>query len=1282
MATILLQVAGSAIGSVFGPVGAMVGRAAGALAGSLIDRSLIASMTTIEGTHLTGARVPGAEEGTPVTRVYGTARVGGTLIWATRFEEIRSVEREGGKATGPRVETFSYLGNFAIGICEGTIADIRRVWADGREIDLGSIEMRLHRGTASQSVDPLIEAKQGAGNAPAYRGLAYVVFENLPLDPYGNRIPVFQFEVLRTVGPLEGRIRAITLIPGATEHGYDTQKVTEKIGEGEVRIINRNQFRASTDFKASVQELLALCPNLERVAIVASWFGTDLRAGHCRIEPGVEVTHRKEESVEWSVSGIGRGQARLISKVQGGPAFGGTPSDAGLISAIQYLKDRNIKVFVYPFLLMDVAPGNDLDNPYGGVGQPKFPWRGRITCNPAPGQPGSADRSGQAKGQVADFCGNAQPNDFNVGGGSVTYQGNDTGYRRMVLHYAHLATLAGGVNGIIIGSELRGLTTLRDGNDDFPFVTELKKLAADVRSIVGPTTKLTYGADWSEYFGYHPDDGSGDVYFHLDPLWATDDIDAVGIDNYMPLADWRDDDHTSANPDGAETADDQSAMKAAIISGEGYDWYYPSDNARALRNRSPITDGLAGKPWVYRYKDIENWWKRQHYNRIGGVEMAQPTQWAAKMKPIWLTELGCPAIDRGANQPNVFVDPASSESATPHHSAGRRSDCMQRRFLDAHLSWWNGNDAPANMVDPGHVFVWTFDARPWPAFPEDEELYADGGNWETGHWLNGRLGAGTLPAILSTVLSDHGFESFDVSAVSGDLVGLVVGDVASARQIIEPLTAAFRIDARMENGKLVFASRGAVSAPATRIAVFADQEGQPFFTEKRSHDSDFASQAVVDFSNQSNEYEQMSSRSRRMTPANDRVMRIGLPAVMAEAEGAMTAEYLLRDLRLSARSVSLAVSPRAISLEPGDVIEVEGGPAGRFRIDRIEDGEMRMLEAHETGEGDIGNHFTKQRRRKPPKTPAREFSPVIQLMDLARYKSGNPGDFACAAVTGKPWKTVMLSTSPEQEGFQARATIAAPARIGRLTQGLGPGPIGLFDEVNALRLELFFGEVQSVSRLALFNGANRLAVRAANGEWEVIGFADALEEQPGQWMLSGLLRGLAGTGDATAAGALADSPIVVLDDAVQPIGLLAEEAGMPVNVLAEAAGQAGGTFGPFAFSGGMRAETPLAPVHLRARRKADGEIEISFIRAGRIDADSWEGAEIPMDEEEEGYLLEIIDNDTVKRGVELTQAFWTYPPALELADFGASLGSIEFSVRQKGRKVALGIAAKATINLQ
>ncbi|MCQ1856369.1 baseplate megatron protein TIM-barrel domain-containing protein, partial [Neorhizobium galegae] len=181
------------------------------------------------------------------------------------------------------------------------------------------------------------------------------------------------------------------------------------------------------------------------------------------------------------------------------------------------------------------------------------PYRVSICCPAAVGKTAAAG----AKVQVLRAC--------------------SEGYRRMVRPYASLAAATGWVDGFILGSELRGLTKLRDETGAFPFVQQLVRLAANVRAVVGPGTKLTYGADWSEYFGYHPQDGSGEVHFHLDPLWASADIDAVGIDNYMPLADWRDEDLVADNPDDFRLAADRQGMAAQIAAGGGFDWYDARD---------------------------------------------------------------------------------------------------------------------------------------------------------------------------------------------------------------------------------------------------------------------------------------------------------------------------------------------------------------------------------------------------------------------------------------------------------------------------------------------------------------------------------------------------------------------------------------------------------------------------------------------------------------------------------------------------------------------------------
>jgi hypothetical protein len=1282
MATILLQVAGASLGGVFGPVGTAIGSAIGATVGGMLDTALINSTRTIAGRGLSGARIPSADEGSPILRVHGSMRIAGALIWATRFEETVTQERQGGKGGGPKVERYTYHANFALGLCEGPIAFIRRVWADGRELDLDSLDMRIYRGTASQLPDPLIEAKQGAGRAPAWRGLAYVVFERLPLDDFGNRIPALQFEVVRPVGGLEPAIEAVALIPGSTEHGYATTQVRETIGVGAARTLNRNMRQAATDWTQSIDELQALCPNLKSVALVSAWFGDDLRASHCRFRPGVEVVARNGETRPWKVGGLTRVTAHLVSTSNGGPAYGGTPDDAALIEAIRDLKARGLKVVLYPFVLMDIPEGNGLPNPTGGTGQPVYPWRGRMTASIAPGLPGTPDGTAIMRSEINALCGGTLVSDVAVSGDSVGWLGGDEGYRRFVLHHAALAIAAGGVDGFVIGSEMIGLTRLRDETGAFPFVEQLVQLAADTKAMLGGATTVTYAADWTEYAGYRPDDGSGDVLFNLDAVWAHPAIGAIGIDNYMPLSDWRDADLMAGNPDGAGFANDQAAMRAAIEGGEGFDWFYASEAGRDARERLPITDGLAGKHWVYRVKDLRGWWQNQHFDRIGGVEAASPSPWVPGSKPFWFTELGCPAVDKGANQPNLFPDPKSSEGAIPWYSSGGRDDLAQRAFLEAHLAHWSGAANADGMVQTDRIHLWTWDARPFPAFPLSARIWSDGPNWRTGHWLNGRLGTVALKDLIAAILTEAGMTDFNVDGVDGMVTGHVISNSASVRAVLAPLVEAFAIDVREGRDGLVFTSRLDRGAAPLEIDAVAEPGEGPLFEEVLGERGEFANEAVLLSADPMSDYAPASARSRRLEGEPVRQRDLPLSVAMDAGLARVTADRWLQDHRLLRRQLRFALPPQAAGVEPGDTVRfaIATAPHTRFRITRIEDGAVRRIEAvahagaaapraTEIYPGDAGNDANAP------------FVPEIVFLDLPVLTGIEEAGWARAGALAIPWRQVVLSSSVETEGYAARTRLDAPARIGVLAEALPPGQIeGRFDRNAPILVDLGFGGLSSASRLAVLNGANAVAVRSDAGSWEIIQFESAEEIAPGRWRLESLLRGQAGTDDAMRAGAAAGADFIVLDGTVRSLGLSLDEAGRAFNWIAEASGGLAGAPSPTVFAGGERALTPLSPVHLRAVRQAQG-VKLSWIRRGRLSADSWTPAEIADDEGYERYRIEILDGATLIRTAETGTSDWLYPAADELADFGAPQLSLTFRVAQAGKRVPWGISRATTCSL-
>ena len=236
------------------------------------------------------------------------------------------------------------------------------------------------------------------------------------------------FEVIRPVGRLETMVRAVTLIPGSTEFGYEPATVVRTGGPGQSTPENRHVSSAGSDVMASLDELQALCPNLERVALVVTWFGSDLRAATCTVQPKVDAADKETHPETWSVAGVLRADAEPVSTIDGRPAFGGTPSDASIVNLIAELKARGLKVTLYPFLMMDIPASNTLADPWSGAAaQPAYPWRGRITCDPAPGQSGSPDGTAAAATQVASFFGSAVAGDFAVSGETVAYSGRTSG---------------------------------------------------------------------------------------------------------------------------------------------------------------------------------------------------------------------------------------------------------------------------------------------------------------------------------------------------------------------------------------------------------------------------------------------------------------------------------------------------------------------------------------------------------------------------------------------------------------------------------------------------------------------------------------------------------------------------------------------------------------------------------------------------------------------------------------------------------------------------------------
>lgn len=1163
MGQIILSQAGPALGSALLPgglnllgaeiSGAALGGALGGLAGRAVDSAFASD---VHGPRMSALHLMESREGAGLPLVYGRARVGGQVIWAARFKEKRR-ERSAGKGS-PKLNEYSYSVSFAVAIAQGPVTRLGRIWANGEVLALVDVNYRFYRGDESQLPDPLIEAVEGAGNAPAYRGTAYVVFEDLPLDRFGNRLPQLSFEVFRALedeGSLRRVVKGLNIIPATGEFAYATDIVRERRFPGVETPLNMNNPAGAANFTQSLAQALDDFPQLQRAALTVAWFGDDLRAGTCRIKPGVETRERTSVPLRWEVAGLSRAAARLVSQSGGKANYGGTPSDRSVLQAIAQMKADGLQVTLSPFLLMDIPAGNGLPDPYGAAEHGAFPWRGRITSLP--------DGTASVRTEIEAFVGTDAA----------------FGYRYFILHHARLAAEAGGVDAFLIGSEMVALTRLRDETGAFPFVEALIDIAAEARDILGPDTLISYAADWTEYGAYVLRDGSGDVLFPLDPLWASPDLDFVGVDWYPPLSDWRGgSDHLDALA-GFDGASDAAYLAANLQGGEAYDWYYASAEARAAQERTPIADSAHGEHWVFRQKDVANWWGQSHHPRLGGIRSSMATRWTPGLKPVRLMEIGFPAVDRGTNAPNVFYDPKSSESALPHFSDGVRNDVLQRRALEVSLSYWQAQ----SFVDA--AFAWAWDARPWPDFPVRDEVWSDGPNWSLGHWLNGRAGLVPLSAVIKDLSALSGVE-MEAGAIDGLVEGFVVPAPSTLRSVLEPLQALHRFSCRESEAGLSL--QPAPRSTALTVAAGEIARDGPSMThvllDKRPGHLTLAHISANDA------YAPAVAHAR--LPDGDARYRIetSLPLLMSEAEATRVAGDLLNAAVKSERA-SLTLPPHLLALEPGDRISVETLP-GEWVIDDItDDGIARRLELSRPVEA------VSVLAGSVPDTGTAAFIPTAPELILidAPALPGKFGNGPLVAATGSPWVgPVAIEAGRSLNGLMVRASVPAPASIGRLLAPLVAGPAHRWDNGTELALELFGGEVSSADAESVLAGANTLLVQGEE-EWEALSFQRADLQEDGSWLLSGLLRGLYGSQPAAAGqGAL----VVLVDEALEPSALTRGEVGIEMYWRTRGSD-------PQVFRYEDRAGLPWPVAQLRAKQTAGG-MQVSWLACAPDIPDSWD----------------------------------------------------------------------------
>jgi hypothetical protein len=236
-----------------------------------------------------------------------------------------------------------------------------------------------------------------------------------------------------------------------------------------------------------------------------------------------------------------------------------------------------------------------------------------------------------------------------------------------------------------------------------------------------------------------------------------------------------------------------------------------------------------------------------------------------------------------------------------------------------------------------------------------------------------------------------------------------------------------------------------------------------------------------------------------------------------------------------------------------------------------------------------------------------------------------------------------------------------------------------WDQSSEAQVEMLSGALSSVTELAVLNGANAALI----GD-EIVQFREATLLSGTTYRLRGFLRQRRAT-TAEAATHTANERFVLLDaDSLRRIDVSLGEVGYTFVYTAVTLGGRRDLMYRQTVKHTGRAIRPLSPVLLNAVRGADDRLRFTWTRRARINAAWNDFGDVPLDEPDELYDVELVTNDVLALRLlylpdwDRREVEWTL--GQQIAATNLPVQQVVLRVWQKSNRVGRGELAEAVVS--
>lgn len=1318
MARMALGVAGAIVGAYFGAP--QLGFAIGYGLGSLIDPEKGPHQ---EGPRVTDLKVQNSSYGSPIPVVWGSYRLAGSVIFSTDIIESSTTEDVGGKG-GPTSSstTYTYAGNFAVAVCRGPITRIRRIWGDSKLIfdshdgttleasrtittvngDLAIYEwtagsgkskyknyMTFHYGTEDQLPDATMEAKLGAGNVPAHRGLCYITFKNFPLQDFGNRLPSISVEVEQApsgTSAAEAGLIVVDAVPEAYVDQILGDNSSPMVGSGPYwmapdfanrRWVFPGFIDQAGDYLNSLRFFTLPMDGADPGISVINPHDTLGGALNWGTMPGTDQTAPEDFQVDpysgdyWYQWGADRlYDALAVARASDSYQFRYFPYNfddslgQGVIRLCGFTPNFAVAlvweefgstVYLFDKLNLGRPPGGFDDPylrpaarhvlPYEHIYDIGWCWVSEHVCY-----------------IMCDGRSNGNP--------LVEYPPSIFRLLKLDLTGVTVPTLSWGVLPTITG-HITDVTPWTAGTSieenffqTYPYDAEFMMIYDAVNGLLN--ISATAVLMQSNTDGYDPP-----LSYPAEVFTTRRYGRPMGVYNLATSA-WTDLGVQAGLIDaGGLKVDDIGDAAMAVLEVQAADWHKPNsgyayDDYSAyvwtIETRQPVTAGTI--TWNFSTVLVQR--RVSDWSVINTLLMASDFGGAYNDVLVGAFQVqGDRAPNQSLNAPaqrSYAVDPETQTLVGKYYGPGYTP-------IDSHIYDHRVYDGNAGIVKVTLPVVATVASN------------------------------ATLDLIVRDISQACGLSAsdFDVTALATQTVrGFCLTREVTGRGAIESLQQVFLFDGVESDGVVKWHFRAAASSVGTltedMLAAREYQEneegGDPLLITNNRQELDLPESLTLTYQDQGRDYQagaQIARRFRAVVHSRDNAS-IEVPVVLTADEAKGVVQKALYLAWATSTGYEFNVPLDAIQYDPGDVVsvnhrgnvyavyltEVSLGANNVIGCRGFADDAQAFLVTADTV-GTTGAGFT-----APVLTALAISTPVLIDGPLLSADTDTPGFYAAVSTDSGQFPGAVLYSSTDGAVYGAEAAVVVRAKVGTASTALASGQTTRFDAAHTVEVSLTdtTWTLESVAKTDVLRGLNR----AMLGN-EMIGFTTATSTgTAGHYTLSGLLRGMQGT-DWAVAGHAAGDRFVLLEANGQIVNV-SEDLTQRNTARSFKAVTSGGLIddaSATSFTAVYRRLMPLSPVHITATRDGSNNVTLTWVRRARLNAQWYDNADVALDETTESYSIDILNGVTVVRTLTSASPTVDYLAADATSDGLTPGDPVSLRVYQISSRVGRGFPGSATV---